>query len=99
MNWLEDIPSSDEEPDSNIRDLDFHFSPVSTIPSSSIRGDFDENRSKRAALNSFIQLMRSDHSFQSLLVTHSYNQLTKGSKKNFLSSTEFVIDTVLEFLA
>jgi hypothetical protein len=99
MNWLEDIPWSDEESDGNSKDLDFHFSPVSITPSSSIRGDFDENRSRRAALNNFIQLMRPDHSFRSLLVTHSYNQLTKGSKQNFLSSTEFVIDTVLEFLA
>ncbi len=33
------------------------------------------------------------------VVTHSYNQLSKGSKKNPLSSTEFVLDAVLEFLA
>ncbi|CAF4218003.1 unnamed protein product [Rotaria sp. Silwood2] len=43
--------------------------------------------------------MRPDHSARPLLVTRSYNQLSKGSKKNFLSSTQFVVDAVLEFLS
>ena len=42
--------------------------------------------------------MRPDRSARSLLVTRSYNQLSKGSKKNFLSSTQFTVDAVLQFL-
>ncbi|CAF4607414.1 unnamed protein product, partial [Rotaria sp. Silwood2] len=43
--------------------------------------------------------MRPDCSARPLLVTRSYNQLRKGSKKNFLSSTQFVVDLLLEFLS
>ena len=46
-----------------------------------------------------MQLMRPDRSSRPLLVTRSYNQLTKGSKKNFLATTKVVVDAVLEFLA
>ncbi len=99
MDWLEDISWSEEESDSKIRDPDFHCSSVFTTPSSSIRIGFDDNKSKRGALNNFVQFMRPEHSLRSLLVTHPYNQLSKGSKKNFLSSTEFLIDPVLKFLA
>jgi hypothetical protein len=78
--------------------LGSHFSPISITPLSNVPSILNR-KSKRAALNSFIHLMRPDHVDRSLLVTHSYNQLSKGSKKNFLSSTQFVIDAVLEFLA
>lgn len=43
--------------------------------------------------------MNPNRSDRSLLVTHSYNRLSKGAQKNFLSSTKTVIDIVLEFLA
>ncbi len=56
-------------------------------------------KSKRVALNNFIQLMRPDRSPRSLLLTRSYNQLSKGSKKNFLSAAKFIVDIALEFLA
>jgi hypothetical protein len=99
MDWLEGILWSDEESDSDNGDFDFHSSPAPITPSSSIHSGFDDNKSKRAALNNFVQLMRPDRFPRSLLVTRSYNRLTKGAKKNFLSSTEFVINVVLEFLA
>ena len=88
----------DEESDDNTDDTDFCFSPNSITPSSSVPSGINE-KSKRALLNDFIQRMRPDRSTRSLLVTRSYNQLNKRSKKNFLSSTRFVINTVLEFLA
>jgi len=98
LSWLKNICWSDEESDDDTGDADFYLSPVATTPSSSIYSGVN-GRSKRAALNHFLQLMHPDHSSRSLLITHSYNQLKKGSKKNFLSSTQFAIDTLIEFLA
>ena len=43
--------------------------------------------------------MRPDRSARSLLVTRSFNQLSKGSKKNFLTSAQIVVNAALEFLA
>lgn len=96
--WLDEIFWSEEESEDDSADLDFHFSPTSITPSSSTRSGVNETN-KRAALNSFMQLMGSDRSSRSLLVTRLYKQLSKKSKRNFLSSTQFIVDIVLEFLA
>lgn len=53
----------------------------------------------QSALNNFIRLMRPDRPNRSVLTTRSYNQLSKGSKKNFLLSARLVVDVALEFLA
>jgi len=89
---------SDDDVDDGVNDPDFHLSPVSATPSSSIDSGLKE-QSKRAALNNFIRLMRPDRPNRSVLTTRSYNQLSKGSKKNFLLSARLVVDVALEFLA
>jgi len=73
---------SDDESDNRVDDPDFHLSPVSATPSSSIHSGLNE-KSKRAALKNFIRLMRPGRPSRSLLVTRSYNQLSKRSKKIF----------------
>ncbi|CAF1206742.1 unnamed protein product [Adineta ricciae] len=98
FHWLDTIVWSDEESEESTNDKDFHYSPVSITPTSSVFSG-QNDKSKRAALQNFIQLMHPDRSGRSLLVTHSYNELTKGAQKNFLCSTKAVIDIVLEFLA
>ena len=97
--WLENILFSDDESDETNDDQEYRPSPISAISSTSAQSTINIDKEKRTALNSFIQLMRPERATYPLLVTRSYNQLNKKSKRNFRSSTKFIVDAVVEFLA
>lgn len=97
--WLKNVIFSDEESDDTIDDQEYQPSPVSAISSASARSAINSDKNKRSLLKNFIQLMRPERASHSLMVTRSYAQLTKKSKRNFLSHTKFVVDAVVEYLA
>lgn len=97
--WLKNVIFSDEESDDTIDDQEYQPSPVSAISSASARSAINSDKNKRSLFKNFIQLMRPERASHSLMVTRSYAQLTKKSKRNFLSHAKFVVDAVVEYLA
>lgn len=102
--WIEHIELSDEEFDNGSDDGGTTYSPPSSLFSERKMTSSDINSSKirriqRAALTNFVQQVRPDFSSGKILRTNSYNQLQPQSKHNFLASTRFLVNILLEYLA